>query len=154
MENKSSKRILLDMKLLQEMNIEHEIIDLNSLTCVIKGPSDTIYENGTWKVSITFPKNYPFKSPSIGFLDKIYHPNVDYSSGSICLNVLNEEWQPIYTIKHIIETFLPQLLTYPNPDDPLNIEEAKLYNKNRVQFERQVKMLIFKNKKEGLSKKV
>lgn len=154
MENKSSKRILLDMKLLQEMNIEHEIIDLNSLTCVIKGPSDTIYENGAWKVSITFPKNYPFKSPSIGFLDKIYHPNVDYSSGSICLNVLNEEWQPIYTIKHIIETFLPQLLTYPNPDDPLNIEAAKLYNKNRIQFERQVKMLIFKNKKEGLSKKV
>ena len=154
MENKSSKRILLDMKLLQEMNIEHEIIDLNSLTCVIKGPSDTIYENGTWKVSITFPKNYPFKSPTIGFLDKIYHPNVDYSSGSICLNVLNEEWQPIYTIKHIIETFLPQLLTYPNPDDPLNIEAAELYNKNRIQFERQVKMLIFKNKKEGLSKKV
>lgn len=154
MENKSSKRILLDMKLLQEMNIEHEIIDLNSLTCVIKGPSDTIYENGTWKVSITFPKNYPFKSPSIGFLDKIYHPNVDYSSGSICLNVLNEEWQPIYTIKHIIETFLPQLLTYPNPDDPLNIEAAKLYNENRIQFERQVKMVIFQNKKEGLSKKV
>lgn len=154
MENKSSKRILLDMKLLQEMNIEHEIIDLNSLTCVIKGPSDTIYENGRWKVSITFPKNYPFKSPSIGFLDKIYHPNVDYSSGSICLNVLNEEWQPIYTIKHIIETFLPQLLTYPNPDDPLNIEAAKLYNENRIQFERQVKMVIFQNKKEGLRKKV
>ena len=154
MENKSSKRILLDMKLLQEMNIEHEIIDLNSLTCVIKGPSDTIYENGTWKVSITFPKNYPFKSPSIGFLDKIYHPNVDYSSGSICLNVLNEEWQPIYTIKHIIETFLPQLLTYPNPDDPLNIEAAKLYNENKIQFERQVKMVIFQNKKEGLSRKV
>ena len=154
MENKSSKRILLDMKLLQEMNIEHEIIDLNSLTCVIKGPSDTIYENGTWRVSITFPKNYPFKSPSIGFLDKIYHPNVDYSSGTICLNVLNEEWQPIYTIKHIIETFLPQLLTYPNPDDPLNIEAAKLYNENRIQFERQVKMVIFQNKKEGLNKKV
>ena len=154
MENKSSKRILLDMKFLQEMNIEHEIIDLNSLTCVIKGPSDTIYENGRWKVSITFPKNYPFKSPSIGFLDKIYHPNVDYSSGSICLNVLNEEWQPIYTIKHIIETFLPQLLTYPNPDDPLNIEAAKLYNENRIQFERQVKMVIFQNKKEGLRKKV
>lgn len=154
MENKSSKRILLDMKLLQEMKIEHEIIDLNSLTCVIKGPLDTVYENGKWRVSITFPNNYPFKSPSIGFLDKIYHPNVDYSSGSICLNVLNEEWQPIYTIKHIIETFLPQLLTYPNPDDPLNIEAAKLYNKNRIQFERQVKMVIFQNKKEALSKKV
>ena len=154
MENKSSKRILLDMKLLQEMKIEHEIIDLNSLTCVIKGPLDTVYENGKWRVSITFPNNYPFKSPSIGFLDKIYHPNVDYSSGSICLNVLNEEWQPIYTIKHIIETFLPQLLTYPNPDDPLNIEAAKLYNENRIQFERQVKMVIFQNKKEALSKKV
>mgnify|MGYP003682286465 CR=1 FL=1 len=147
MENKSSKRIMLDMKLLQEMGIEHDIIDLNNIICVVKGPTDTVYESGSWKISISFPKNYPFKSPSIGFIDKIYHPNVDFNSGSICLNVLNEEWQPIYTIKHIMETFIPQLLTYPNPDDPLNIEAAKLYNNNKEQFNRQVKMRIFQNKK-------
>ena len=148
MENKSSKRIMLDMKLLQEMGTDHDIIDLNNITCTVNGPKDTVYESGSWKISITFPKNYPFKSPSIGFIDKIYHPNVDYNSGSICLNVLNEEWQPIYTIKHIIETFIPQLLTYPNPDDPLNVEAAKLYNNNKDQFNRQVKMRIFQNNKD------
>ena len=46
-----------------------------------------------------------------------------------------------------METFIPQLLTYPNPDDPLNIEAAKLYNNNKEQFNRQVKMRIFQNKK-------
>ena len=98
-------------------------------------------------ISIIFPNDYPFKSPSIGFLDKIYHPNVDYSSGSICLNVLNQEWQPIYTIKHIVEIFIPQLLTYPNPDDPLNIEAATLYTNNKSQFDKQVTLCIYKNSK-------
>ena len=67
-------------------------------------------------------------------MDKIYHPNIDFGSGSICLNVLNTAWTPIYTVEHIVETFLPQLLTYPNPDDPLNIEAANLLNENIEAF--------------------
>ena len=130
MSNKAIKRIVRDIKLLDELNIQYEVINKYCIECYINGPKETVYENGIWKINIQFPQNYPFKSPSIGFLDKIYHPNVDYASGSICLNVLNEEWQPIYTIQHILETFLPQLLTYPNSDDPLNNDAAKLYLEN------------------------
>lgn len=144
MSNKAIKRIVRDIKLLDELNIQYEVINKYCIECYINGPKETVYENGIWKINIQFPQNYPFKSPSIGFLDKIYHPNVDYASGSICLNVLNEEWQPIYTIQHILETFLPQLLTYPNSDDPLNNDAAKLYLENKEQFNRHVKMLIFK----------
>jgi ubiquitin-conjugating enzyme E2 H len=145
----SKKRIMNDLKMLRKNNIEFEAIDTHTITCIIKGPKDTPYEKGSWKISINFPNNYPFSSPSIGFVDKIYHPNVDFNSGSICFNVLNEEWKPIYTANHIIETFIPQLLTYPNPDDPLNIEAGKLFRKNNKQFITQVKAYIFQN---GLNK--
>lgn len=60
-------------------------------------------------------------------------------SGSVCLDVINQTWSPMYDMVNIFEVFLPQLLRYPNPTDPLNGEAAALMMREPKIYEAKVK---------------
>lgn len=105
----------------------------------MNGPADSPYEEGVWLLHFTVPPEYPFKSPSVGFHNKVLHPNVDEPSGSICLDVLNTTWTPLFDFLHVVETFLPQLLRYPNPADPFNAEAAALFDTDPAAYDKAVR---------------
>ena len=62
-----------------------------------------------------------------------------HRSGSVCLDVINQTWSPMYDMVNIFEVFLPQLLRYPNPTDPLNGEAAALMMREPKGYEVKVK---------------
>ena len=61
------------------------------------------------------------------------------SSGSVCLDVINQTWSPMFDMINIFEVFLPQLLRYPNPTDPLNGEAAALLMRDQKGYDIKVK---------------
>ncbi|KAL9128883.1 MAG: hypothetical protein Q9217_002540 [Psora testacea] len=109
-----------------------------------KGPKETPFDGGLWKIHVELPDQYPYKSPSIGFVNRIFHPNIDEISGSVCLDVINQTWSPMFDMINIFEVFLPQLLRYPNPTDPLNGEAAALLMRDPKTYELKVKDYVSK----------
>ena len=61
------------------------------------------------------------------------------------MDVINQKWSPMYELVNIFDVFLPQLLTYPNPADPLNIDAANLLNSDATAYENTVKMNVKKH---------
>ncbi|WVR04635.1 ubiquitin-conjugating enzyme E2 8 [Kwoniella sp. DSM 27419] len=106
------------------------------------GPVETPFAHGVWKIHVELPEQFPYKSPSIGFMNKIFHPNIDELSGSVCLDVINQTWSPMFELINIFEIFLPQLLRYPNPADPLNGEAAALLMRDPKAYAKKVESYV------------
>ncbi|ODV67536.1 hypothetical protein HYPBUDRAFT_121981 [Hyphopichia burtonii NRRL Y-1933] len=95
------------------------------------------YYNGKWHLYIEIPLNYPMNPPSIRFDNQtpINHPNINFETGEICLDILKaENWSPAWNLQYLIVAIL-MLIDHPEPDSPLNIDSANLYRHDKLAFE-------------------
>lgn len=141
-----AKRAARDIQQLREAGFKvtdergnEEFDNVQTFIVQMQAPKDSAYEGYKYGVRFTIPDKFPFKSPSVGFVQRIYHPNVDEMSGSICLDSLNKTWSPAFTILNIVEAQLPYLLQYPNPADPFNREAAARLAQSADSFKSYVK---------------
>jgi ubiquitin-conjugating enzyme E2 A len=145
MSTPARKRLLRDFKKLQKDppgGIQATPLDNNVMVwqAVILGPDDTVWEGGIFKLLLEFTEDYPNKSPAVKFVSRIFHPNV-YADGKICLDILQNQWSPIYDVGAIL-TSIQSLLCDPNPASPANAEASQLYERDRREYNQRVKQIV------------
>jgi len=89
-------------------------------------PDIQVYEGLTYKLSLAFPNDYPFKAPTVKFETPCFHPNVD-QFGNICLDILKEKWSSVYDVRAVLLS-IQSLLGEPNNASPLNAQAAQLWD--------------------------
>jgi ubiquitin-conjugating enzyme E2 D/E len=122
--------------------------DLYHWKAVILGPTDSPFKGGKFVLDMMFPKDYPFHPPTVTFITKVYHPNIN-NAGTICLDILKDNWSPALNAQKLL-LCICALLVGPNPDDPLEGAVANLYKTDRNQYNKIVMDLIKSNNQSSL----
>lgn len=157
MSTPARRRLMRDFKKLQldppeGLTAAPEENNLFKWNAVIFGPEGTPWEEGTFKLTLHFTEEYPHRPPKVKFVSKMFHPNV-YTDGSICLDILQNQWSPIYDIPSIL-TSIQSLLCDPNPNSPANSEAARLFEENKREYNRKVAEIVQQSwEEEELTKK-
>lgn len=92
---------------------------------------------------------YPYNSPLVSFMTNVWHPNIS-KEGTICLDVLKDQWSPSFGFEAIINSVLI-LLESPDPSSPQNNEAGKMYKENLDQFKKKVASFYQQSNKEWIN---
>jgi len=121
-------KLILDSESLGEINAE------------IEGPVGTPYASRFFQLKLVLPGDFPNSPPRGFFLTKIYHPNVDMSTGAICVNTLKKDWNSSVSLGHVLSV-IRCLLIVPFPESSLNDEAGKLFMESYDEFEKRAKIM-------------
>ncbi|KAI5352598.1 hypothetical protein L3X38_005489 [Prunus dulcis] len=145
MSTPARKRLMRDFKRLQQdppagISGAPQNNNIMLWNAVIFGPDDTPWDGGTFKLTLQFTEDYPNKPPTVRFVSRMFHPNI-YADGSICLDILQNQWSPIYDVAAIL-TSIQSLLCDPNPNSPANSEAARMFSENKREYNRRVREIV------------
>ncbi|KAI8015583.1 Ubiquitin-conjugating enzyme E2 2 [Camellia lanceoleosa] len=112
--------------------------DLNWIQCSSKLSHFTF--SSSFKLTLQFTKDYPNKPPIVRFISRMFHPNI-YADGSICLDILQNQWSPIYDIA-VILTSIQSPLYDPNANSPTNSKAVWLFSENKREHNQRVREIV------------
>ena len=123
----------------------HDDEDILKGYALIVGPSETPYFGGFYFFEINYPANYPHSPPSVIYCTNgeniRFNPNL-YTSGKVCVSILNtwrgEQWTSCQTISTLLLTLCTLLCK-----DPL-LNEPGVSN-NHADFSNYEKIIEYKN---------
>eukprot|EP01035_Chromulina_nebulosa_P003696 gene3696-5040_t len=118
-----------DESVLNLRPISSSVEDIRNLTATIVGPPNSHYAGYEFDLKILVPPEYPITPPVISFTTKIFHPNVLFKSGEICLDILKSEWTPAWTIQSACRAVIC-ILAEPTADSPLNCDAGNILRAN------------------------
>ena len=108
------------------MNTPNSPIQSSILLLKENSPISHLITGGIFTLALTIPQTYPNTPPQITFKTPCCHPNVAFSTGEICLDLLKTSWTPAYGIVSSLEAVQQLLRAGGEADSPLNLDIAKL----------------------------
>ncbi|VEU33892.1 unnamed protein product [Pseudo-nitzschia multistriata] len=113
---------------------------LGEIVAEVEGPQGTPYENHYFRLKLVLGVEFPASPPRGFFLTKIYHPNVDMTTGAICVNTLKKDWTPDTTFAHVLSV-IRCLLINPFPESSLNDEAGKLFMESYDEYSKRARLM-------------
>jgi len=124
---------------LEDIRVMIKNDNIRNIEAIMMGPADTPYSDGEFLIYLHFSNDFPQIPPKGYFITKIFHPNVAFDTGEICLNTLKRDWKPDYGLTKILVA-IRSLLIVPNADSALNEEAAKLLLSSYDDYARRAKL--------------
>ena len=101
-------------------------------------PIGTDYEGGFYKIEARFFEDYPTTAPQLKFVTRIFHCNVEESTGHICVNSIKGAWRSSLTMEDVLNHIMV-LLYKQNPGDSFNSSAENLYTSDKSKFLEKIK---------------
>lgn len=103
-----SKRIQSEYKSAKDHPVEGISMQPTELSlfewdCTIRAPENSPYHNSVFQVKLFLPNDYPLHAPKAKFVTRVFHPNIHYETGEVCLDILKSKWTPVWNL----EVFFP-----------------------------------------------